>query len=65
MPKFTRGQLQEMLQPLLQYYPERDRALIADRVCETVLIRQRQGRMTTFWVDRVLPSTVRIASVIS
>lgn len=43
MPKFTRGQLQEMLQLLLQYYPERDRALIADRVCETVLIRQRQG----------------------
>lgn len=43
MPKFTRGQLQEMLQPLLQYYPERDRVLIADRVCETVLIRQNQG----------------------
>ena len=43
MPIFTRGQLQKMLQPLLQYYPERDRMLIADRVCETVLIRQRQG----------------------
>lgn len=43
MSKFTRGQLQEMLQPLLPYYPERDRALIADRVCETILIRQSQG----------------------
>ena len=43
MSKFTRGQLQEMLQPLLQYYPERDRASVADRVSETVLIRQSQG----------------------
>lgn len=43
MPKFARGRLQEMLQPLLLYYPERDRALIADRVCETILIRQSQG----------------------
>ena len=41
-PKFTRNQLYEMLQPLLPYYAERDRALIADRVCETILIRQKQ-----------------------
>ena len=40
-PKFTRGELYEMLQPLLPYYAERDQALIADRVCETVLVRQK------------------------
>lgn len=42
IPKFTRNQLYEMLQPLLPYYAERDQALIADRVCETVLVRQKQ-----------------------
>ena len=42
MPKFTRNQLYEMLQPLLLYYAERDQALIADRVCETILVRQKQ-----------------------
>lgn len=43
MPRFTRGELYEMLEPLLPYYAERDRELIADRVCETVLTRQKQG----------------------
>ena len=42
IPKFTRNQLYDMLQPLLPYYAERDQALIADRVCETVLVRQKQ-----------------------
>lgn len=42
IPKFTRNQLYEMLQPLLPYYAERDQALIADRVCETILVRQKQ-----------------------
>lgn len=41
--KFTWQELNEMLQPLLPYYPQRDRELIADRVCETILIRQKQG----------------------
>ena len=41
VPKFTRSQLVDMLQPLLPYYAARDRGLIADRVCETVLIRQK------------------------
>lgn len=41
IPQFSRNTLYEMLQPLLLYYPERDRELIADRVCETVLIRQK------------------------
>lgn len=42
IPKFTRNQLYEMLLPLLPYYAERDQALIADRVCETILVRQKQ-----------------------
>lgn len=44
IPKFTRGDLYEMLQPLLPYYAERDQALIADRVCETVLVRQKHQK---------------------
>lgn len=43
MPRFTRGELYEMLEPLLPYYAARDRELIADRVCETILTRQKQG----------------------
>lgn len=42
IPKFTRSELYELLQLLLPYYAERDQALIADRVCETILIRQKQ-----------------------
>lgn len=42
LPRFTRSELSEMLEPLLQYYPDRDRWLIADRVCETILVRQKQ-----------------------
>ena len=42
IPKFTRSQLYEMIQPLLPYYAERDQYLIADRVCETILVRQKQ-----------------------
>lgn len=41
IPRFTRTQLYEMVQPLVAYYPERDRGFIADRVCETVLARQK------------------------
>lgn len=44
IPPFTRSQLAQMVQPLLDYYPARDRELIADRVCETVLIRQKQSQ---------------------
>lgn len=38
--KFSRDKLTEMLQPLLFYYPDRDRGIISDRVCEIVLSRQ-------------------------
>ena len=41
IPRFTRRELYEMLEPLLTYYAERDQAIIADRVCETILIRQK------------------------
>ena len=41
LPKFTRKQLYEILEPLLEYYPERDRGIIADRVIETVMARQK------------------------
>lgn len=42
LPYFTRSELYEMLEPLLPYYTARDQELIADRVCETVLTRQKQ-----------------------
>ena len=35
------------LAPLVAYYPKRDRDLITDCVCETILARQKM-----FWVDR-------------
>ena len=41
IPTFTRKQLAQMVKPLLEYYPTRDRELIADRVFETVLLRQK------------------------
>lgn len=40
IPSFTREQLAQMVGPLLEYYPARDRDLIADRVCETIMERQ-------------------------
>ncbi len=30
------------LEPLLRYYPQRDRGIITDRVCATILLRQKQ-----------------------
>ena len=41
IPDFTRTQLAQKVESLLEYYPARDRDLIADRVCETVLVRQK------------------------
>lgn len=43
LPQFNRKQLIEQLQPLLVYYPMRDRGVITDRVCETILLRQKFG----------------------
>ena len=41
MPKLTRDEICAELVPLLTYYAERDRGIITDRVCETILMRQR------------------------
>lgn len=41
IPQFTRNNLLAILQPLLAYYATRDQAIIADRVCETILTRQK------------------------
>lgn len=42
LPRFSKDKLQEMLSPLLEYYPKRDRGVIADRVIECILERQKQ-----------------------
>lgn len=42
LPRFSREALYALVEPLLPYYPRRDQPLIADRVCETVLYRQKQ-----------------------
>lgn len=42
-PTFTQRLLAQVVEPLLTYYPPRNRELIADRVCQTVLVRQRCG----------------------
>lgn len=42
LPSFTRKELMQELKPLLDYYAFRDRGLIADRVCDTILLRQRE-----------------------
>lgn len=41
MPRFCREELMKALEPLLTYYAQRDRGLIADRVCECILMRQK------------------------
>ncbi len=42
MPKLSRQELAGILEPLLEFYPQRDRGLIADRVVQTVLTRQKE-----------------------
>jgi len=42
LPRSTRDELMQDLRPLLEYYASRDRGLIADRVCETILVRQKE-----------------------
>ena len=41
MPKLTREELRSQLAPLLPYYADRNRGIITDRVCETILTRQK------------------------
>ena len=42
LPRFTRNELMQEMRPLLEYYASRDRGLIADRVWETLLLRQKE-----------------------
>lgn len=44
LPRSSRQELLERLAPLLEYYPQRDRGLISDRVCAVILSRQRERR---------------------
>ena len=41
MPQLTAAEIKSELEPLLEYYPARDRGLIADRVVQCILIRQK------------------------
>lgn len=41
MPVFTAEEIAADLKPFLEYYPERDRGIIADRVITCVLERQK------------------------
>lgn len=41
MPKFTRSEINDVLEPLLPYYASRDRGIIADRVYTCISERQK------------------------
>lgn len=42
IPKMTENQVREVLRPLLDYYPQRDRGIIADRVEACIITRQKK-----------------------
>lgn len=42
IPKFTAEELRRELEEPLNYYAQRDRGFIADRVCRTILTRQKE-----------------------
>lgn len=41
MPVLHRADIMEYLMPMLAFYPQRDRSIIADRVAQCILIRQK------------------------
>lgn len=43
MPKLTAKDIQAVLRPCLEYYPERDRSIITDRVEACILTRQKKS----------------------
>jgi hypothetical protein len=45
MPEFTAKEIIKELETLLEYYPERDRGIIADRVVECILVRQKFNKI--------------------
>lgn len=42
LPQLTEAEMRDVTAPLLEYYPARDRSLIADRVTVCILTRQRR-----------------------
>ena len=42
IPKLTPNDVQKVLQPILEYYPQRDRGIITDRVEACILTRQKK-----------------------
>lgn len=41
VPEFKKDEIIEMLYPLLEYYPNRDRGIITDRVTDCIMTRQK------------------------
>ena len=44
IPQFSEAELRKVLEEPLAYYAQRDRGIIADRVCRTILTRQKHFR---------------------
>ena len=44
IPQFSEAELRKVLEEPLSYYAQRDRGIIADRVCRTILTRQKQNQ---------------------
>ena len=42
MPLFSRSDITDLLEPMLGFYPVRDRGIIRDRITECILFRQKQ-----------------------
>ncbi len=42
MPKLTTNDIQEVLRPILEYYPQRDHGIIMDRIKACILTRQKK-----------------------
>ena len=42
LPTFTHKEIMTTLEPLLPYYAERDRGILADRVSDAIITRQKQ-----------------------
>lgn len=44
IPQFTKTQIKQIIAPMLEYYAERDKGIIADRIVECVITRQKAFR---------------------
>ena len=41
LPKFTKNEIAEIINPFLEFYPQRDRAIIKERVLQCIIERQK------------------------